>query len=750
MSHAHLAIAFLARWKPGGPWVLTAIAPDRKRIETMTFQVGAEPSMAHWIAERDGKANLYFQINPAQRDLDKKAQRRDIKEVRWLHVDLDARAGEELEAERTRILGLLTDHLPKGVPPPTAVVDSGGGYWGFWRLAEPIQIGGELARAEDAKRYNQQLEMLFGADNCHNIDRIARLPGTANIPDAKKLAKGRRQALAALVEFHDDRVYPLGVFTPAPAVQMPGEQGPGGGAVRVSSNVQRLAGVDDLDRWSVPDRVKVIIVQGRHPDEPKQGDNSRSAWVFDACCQLVRFEVPDEVIFSILTDKDFGISESILEKGSNAERYALRQIEQARSTVALDASEFQASEKGLPYPNRHNIRVALWKLGVRLSHDLFADRIIISGLPGHGPELDDAAIAKLWLLVEEKFGFRPGREFFQTCIEVAARDKGFHPVRDYLDGLAWDRTPRLDLWLVTYGGAMDSPLVRAVGSLMLIAAVRRVRDPGCKFDEMLVLESDQGTDKSSALAILAVREEWFGDDLPLNGDSKRVIEALAGCWIVEAAELKGMRRGDVEHLKALLSRRVDRARLAYGRLPVARPRQCVIFGTTNSAQYLRDGTGNRRFWPVRVSRFDLAALRRDRDQLWAEAAAREAAEESIRLDPALYGAAADAQEERRVEDPFVGRLASVLGDLNGKLAAEDAWLIVGVPTGQRTQDHNARLGEAMRSLGYERVKLRIEGRATWCYARGSRSEREARIVVRCSADGSAWAELEGSPREESF
>src|SRR5262249_47016077 len=208
----------------------------------------------------------------------------------------------------------------------------------------------------------------------------------------------------------------------------------------------------------------------------------------------------------------------------------------------------------------------------------------------------------------------------------------FHPVRDYLDGLQWDGVPRIDRWLITYAGAEDSKYTRAVSALFLIAGVRRVRQPCCKFDEMMILEQPtQGTEKSSALAVLAVREEWFTDDLPLNVEGKRVIEALRGKWIVEAAELSGMKKADIAHLNALLSRRRDTARMAYGRLPLEMPRQCIIAGTTNKSEYLRDTTGNRRYWPVLIVQFDLAALRRDLDQLWAEAAVREAKGESIRL-----------------------------------------------------------------------------------------------------------------------
>jgi hypothetical protein len=311
--------------------VLTAIRPDRKSINTDTFGPGREAELADWLDQYNGRFNIYFQVNPPLGETEKKAKREFIRSMDWLHVDIDPRAGEDIGEERERALRLLTERLPTSVPPPTVVIFSGGGYQGFWRLQEPVPIEGDLAAAEDAKRYNQQLEILFGADNCHNIDRIMRLPGTINLPDDKKARKGRVPTLAELVLFDESRSYPLSDFTAAPAQQMAGDTGfSGGQTVEVSGNIERLAEVNELDQWSVPDRTKVIIVQGRHPDEAKAGDNSRSSWVFDVVCALVRSSVPDDVIFSVLTDPDFGISESILEKGANAGKYAIRQIERAK------------------------------------------------------------------------------------------------------------------------------------------------------------------------------------------------------------------------------------------------------------------------------------------------------------------------------------------------------------------------------------------------------------------------------------
>src|SRR5262245_7933537 len=305
----------------------------------------------------------------------------------------------------------------------------------------------------------------------------------------------------------------------------------------------------------------------------------------------------------------------------------------------------------------------------------------------------------------------------------AARINSFHPVREYLASLQWDGKPRIDRWLTTYGGAEDDKYTRAVGALFLIAAVRRVRKPACKFDEMMVLESPQGTDKSSALAVLAVDEDWFSDDVPLNVDSKRAIEMLRGRWIVEAAELSGMKKAEVEHLKAFLSRQIDRARMAYGRLPIEVPRQCVVAGTTNKTEYLRDTTGNRRFWPVLVRRFNLDALRRDRDQLWAEAAAREAKGESIRLPRELWPTAGQEQQRRLADDPYVALLDNHLGHLEGKTKAVDIWTILDLRGAQLTQEAFVRMSEAMKRIGWKRPNkaglLRFEGKPVSAFVRGN-------------------------------
>ncbi len=343
------AIEFLKEFYPKGPYVLTSIDPDKKGIETRTFMGDQTEALTAWLDKWNGVRNIYFSEAEPLRPMSKKCERTDIRRVWYLHVDVDPRAGEDLEDEQARALALCTTNLPDGVPEPTFVVFSGGGYQAHWRLEEPIVIDGDLDKAEDAKLYNVQLERLFAADNCHNIDRIMRLPGTVNVPDQKKRKKGRTETLA-LVYKSSGLSYPISAFGKAQPVQLPNVSGFGGSnnetvKVEISGNIPRLDEVNDLDEYGeVHDRVKVVIVQGKDEENPKEGDNSRSAWLFDVCCNLVRAGIPDEVIFSVITDPDFLISESVLDKGSNAEKYALKNIQNAKEH-AIDPILKQFNER---------------------------------------------------------------------------------------------------------------------------------------------------------------------------------------------------------------------------------------------------------------------------------------------------------------------------------------------------------------------------------------------------------------------
>ncbi len=313
-----------------------AVATDKKSLESQTFT--DSDKAADWIMGYNGKKNIYFLVNTPIRPFsgNEHPQLNEIETLDWLHVDIDPRAGEKLEDERERALRILTNP-PDGIPPPTAIIFSGGGYQGFWKLTTSFNIGGDPALSEEAKLWNLSIERSFGADSCHNINRIMRLPGTINIPNEKKAAKGRVAETATLVSWNPERVYDLSLFQKAPLVEM-GSKAPGAvfepaKEIAISGNVARIGSLDELDGFGVPDRIKAIIVQGNNRDlEGPKADDSRSSWLFDCLCGLARRKVPAEMMYAIIMDRDFKISESVLDK-SNPDRYARRQIGRAIEIV---------------------------------------------------------------------------------------------------------------------------------------------------------------------------------------------------------------------------------------------------------------------------------------------------------------------------------------------------------------------------------------------------------------------------------
>jgi predicted P-loop ATPase len=211
-------------------------------------------------------------------------------------------------------------------------------------------------------------------------------------------------------------------------------------------------------------------------------------------------------------------------------------------------------------------------------------------------------------------------------IEAVGEMATFHPVRNYLLGLPeWDGLERVSTWLMDYCAAVPSDAAHAryiaeIGKRWLISAVARVMQPGCKADGVLILEGRQGAMKSTTLRTIA-GAEWFGDSLP-SMHTKDASDYLRGKWVIEMAELSNINKAEVEVVKAFIAREEERFRPAYGRNEITYPRQCVFAGSTNKTDYLRDETGNRRFWPVRVGDLcDVQSLQRDRDQIWAEALA---------------------------------------------------------------------------------------------------------------------------------
>lgn len=276
----------------------------------------------------------------------------------------------------------------------------------------------------------------------------------------------------------------------------------------------------------------------------------------------------------------------------------------------------------------------------------------------------DADDAQLISYVDENYGTFSQRNY-DIAVAKVTDDRSYHPIREFLQALPeWDKVERVDTLLIDYLGAADNKYVRAVTRKTLCAAACRVLNPGCKFDTMLVLNGSQGIGKSTLIAKLG--GEWFSDSLSLNDTKdKTAAEKLQGYWILEIGELAGLRKAEVETLRSFLSRQNDIYRASFGKRTTPHPRQCVFFGTTNAESgYLRDTTGNRRFWPVKTpgggSKRSWDVTQEDVLQIWSEVMHYVKAGEKLYLDPEVEALAKAEQREAMESDEREGLVREYL------------------------------------------------------------------------------------------
>jgi putative DNA primase/helicase len=339
-------------------------------------------------------------------------------------------------------------------------------------------------------------------------------------------------------------------------------------------------------------------------------------------------------------------------------------------------------------------------------------------------EFDDLAATEWMQSADVRVHVSSG--IVREAVQCVAYERRFHPVLEWLEGLKWDGTERLSGWLTTYMGVPVSPLAGAFGRKFLISAVARVMRPGCKVDHVLILEGLQGALKSKTLRAL-VGDDWFTDQIADLG-TKDSCQDLRGVWVIELSELSAIRPGEVEKVKAYVSRQVDHYRPSYGRRSIDVPRQCVFIGTTNAREYLSDITGNRRYWPVACTKLDPEAIAQDREQLWAEAVAAFHAGETWWLeDEELRRAAEAEQEARRIVHPWEPIVADWLDDpttvsrdgIRIPFDLDDGRVTVGQilehaiakPTERLTTADQMHVGRVLTKLGWQ--KRKSHGRSVW-------------------------------------
>lgn len=366
----------------------------------------------------------------------------------------------------------------------------------------------------------------------------------------------------------------------------------------------------------------------------------------------------------------------------------------------------QTNDRGKPDGTAYNIAIALEQapeLAGLVGFDSFEQQTLILRAPPWQrgrfeqrpwTDADDTELL-LWLQQHE-LKVRAVNTVADTA-RMVARRHSFDPLADWLNGLEWDGSPRLEGWLTCYLGAEPTKLNRAIARAFLISAVARGLRPGCQADHVLCLESGQGLGKTETVRTLG--GQWTQENLP-DMHSKDGMAALSGAWFVELSELAAMGRSEVEAVKSFISRRVDRYRPAYGRHVIEQPRRCVFIATTNEGQYLRDRTGNRRFWPVRCTDARLDELRQDREQLFAEAVSAFKAGEAWHFtDPALIHAAQLEQQARVEHDPWTAEVAAFMRDKSGTTTSEILEML-DMPRGRSSAPHAKRIAGIMRELGF--------------------------------------------------
>jgi predicted P-loop ATPase len=370
----------------------------------------------------------------------------------------------------------------------------------------------------------------------------------------------------------------------------------------------------------------------------------------------------------------------------------------------------------------HNARLAIAALGVDCSYDTFHNKMLFGfrddavrhEMQSIAGEITDNGIIRLRQLMSDSFGFDLEDKATRDAVKSLALEHCFDPVCDMLAEAEanWDGTERVDAMVVNYLNCKDTPLNRAISRKTMIAAVRRARRPGCKYDTITVLESKEGWNKSTAWRILA-GDENFSDMSILGSRGREVQEQLAETWIHENADLAGMKKADIEIVKNFASRQSDDARPAYGHFLKKQKRHSIEVGTTNDSEYLLSPNGNRRFWPMEVVKMIDA------------------------------NAAAAAQEQRRVKDPWEDLLVDIpewasVCDADGKekervqiihydhgnetecaSSADLLTHVLKVLPARQTKSHSMQLANAMKANGWERPsgKVTIKGQRVRGYRR---------------------------------
>jgi len=395
------------------------------------------------------------------------------------------------------------------------------------------------------------------------------------------------------------------------------------------------------------------------------------------------------------------------------------------SLLGLPSGRSSAWEKSLLRTQEGQVKKLAANVVLILTHapewegaiawDEFAERIVIvrpcpAGEPGPWTDLADIQTA-IWLQ-RSRWHLEASPELIASCVRAVAAVKSVHPLRERLNALTWDGVERIDTWTTRYLGAADTEVHREIGKRWLLGAVCRAFEPGSQVDTALILEGEQGRGKSSAARILSLG--FFTDELA-DVSSKDAAMQLHGAWIIELPELDAISRAEASKVKAFLTRRTDRYRAPYGRHVTEHPRQCVFIGTVNHNDWLRDETGGRRFLPVEVGTIDLAALRADVEQIWAEAVTRFRSGEPVYTTDERLRVLTTSHVATRFQEHPWHEIVKSYAEMRGNVSVRECLEHVGVERSRQTQSDANTIAKILKSEGFRRRQVTTNGKREWRY-----------------------------------
>lgn len=677
---------------------LTAIHPLNKKeqITARTFKVEKSFGPLHKWARELNEAGYGIYFNPA--DLGpkfsrSKATKSDVLSVDCLWVDLDPdKSDPDLRGAKAALIAALTANLPEGLPKPSLVIDSGNGAWGFWKLSQPVFLGQGADRVEDqasVEERNNWLRLLpwpsDDGDACFNIDRVARLPGTINHPNQRKLDAGMGRSMARYLADASDpgRVYALTDFE---RVEIEGRRSPGGGE-QVSGDDLKPVKLDEVERRTSAETRSVIEFM-RNADGPIA---DRSAGVWHVVCAMIRGGFGDDEIRYVLLNQGWKVSEHIYEQLRGPLHAANRQIERGRAVESAKAVDFRRLPNNTPYPNdAANIEIALGRNGLFPRVDQFTEKTHIDGLErltGSSVVVSSDAYAILASHFDEQHGLKCAPQTISgTVLKLAHRHRS-DPLNDYLNGVEWDGVCRIETFLSDFLGVEDSRLNRYYSEHFFRFAVGRALRPGYSSRGMLVLVGEEWVGKSSLLMALSPRKEWVNTSLTLKADSKQAIEEMKGKWFAEFAEMEGIRGAQGTHIKAFLTRNTDTARTAYKSDASETSRRWIPIGTSNLRDDVPASLGTTRLHFVTIPagwQIDVDAVAEIRDLLWAEAVEGLRSGPKLIMDEELMAAHMINTGEMMQDDPIEVTISDLFGEAEegqemagnvhiGKIRAQDVY-----------------------------------------------------------------------------